>query len=83
MSPFLDSPTIRPLYDVHNGGPPKGFRCEFGSWTNNTFHNQDGVKACGRVTRTLSGMRTHQYRCHGIKQQLRLDFDSVKAIAEK
>jgi len=83
--PFLDSPTIRPLYDVRDGGPPVGFRCmlnahEKRAWAIHWSHKQEH---CNRVTRTLAGMRTHQRIVHGIKPQQELNFDSVQAITDQ
>jgi len=81
--PHLESQTIRPLYDVHDGGPPVGYRCIFGSWTNNTFHKHDGVLGCNRVTRTLAGMRTHQRIVHGIKLQQEFQFECIEATTDQ
>jgi len=79
--PFLDSPTIRPLYDVRDGGPPVGFKCMlvFEPKRKNDLY----YVPCCRVTRTLAGMRTHQRIVHGIKPQQELNFDSVQAIADQ
>jgi len=73
--PFLDSPTIRPLYDVHDGGPPLGFRCM------QLSHNclpPDCHSPCQRVTRTLRGMVQHQRMVHGIKQQQEFNFEAIE-----
>ena len=80
MSPHLDSDTIRPLYDVQDGGPPRGYECRIGSWTNSTFHDQTGVHSCARVTRTLRGMWTHQRIAHGIVPQPNLQFPDSKSL---
>jgi hypothetical protein len=74
--PHLDSSTIRPLYDVHDGGPPVGFRCCLQD-------NSPYTRLCNRVTRTLAGMRSHQRIVHGIKLQQEFQFEPVKALAHK
>jgi len=74
--PFLDSPTIRPLYDVHDGGPPLGFRCKLDTGTN-LRNNGEQDYACNRVTRTLRGMVQHQRIVHGIKQQQEFNFEAL------
>jgi len=76
--PFLDSPTIRPLYDVHDGGPPVGFRCHIPLGTG----YDEAKDRCHRVTRTLAGMRAHQRIVHGIKVQQEFKFDTVQAVAD-
>jgi hypothetical protein len=78
--PFLDSHTIRPLYDVHDGGPPVGFRCCLGGRGDSQTHKL--WTACNRVTRTLAGMRTHQRIVHGIKQQQEFHFETVLPTRE-
>jgi hypothetical protein len=87
VSPFLDSPTIRPLYDVHDGGPPLGFRCQLflgGKATKQPGDNGDGWDCrsgswpCKRVTRTLRGMVQHQRMVHGIKQQQEFNFEALE-----
>lgn len=79
--PHLDSELIRPLYDVRDGGKPKGFRCMLSICCPK---DQQGCIHphwyCERVTRTLSGMRTHQRIVHGIKVQSEFNFNTVKAI---
>lgn len=78
--PFLDSPTIRPLYDVHDGGPPLGFRCMINQCQTSTVtpNNENCSHGkCGRVTRTLRGMVQHQRMIHGIKQQQEFNFESL------
>ena len=80
--PFLDSQTIRPLYDVKDGGPPVGFRCQFRGGHSYDCGHPDCVP-CARVTRTLAGMRSHQRIVHGIKLQQELCFDSVKATVDQ
>ncbi len=86
--PFLDSPIIRPLYDVHAGGQPMGFRCMY---SKNDKEYNDPIKTadmqvslieCSRVTRTLAGMRTHQRIVHGIKQQQEFNFETVLPTRE-
>ena len=78
--PFLDSSTIRPLYDVHDGGPPLGFRCMHGQ----NFEpmppgkNNEFLRICDRVTRTLRGMVQHQRMVHGIKQHTEFNFDTIQ-----
>jgi hypothetical protein len=73
MSPLLDSETIRPLYDVHDGGAPRGFECKFAIL---------GKENCHRVTRTLRGMYLHQNIMHGFKRQLRIDFEEIKSTTK-
>jgi len=64
--PFLDSPTIRPLYDVHNGGPPLGFRCKLDAnqLDMSFIHVDKNGRHCAKVTRTLRGMVQHQRMVH-------------------
>jgi hypothetical protein len=76
--PHLDSDTIRPLYDVHDGGPPKGFECKICLRQPAKFYG----RAHGRVTRTLAGMRTHQRIVHGIKQQEEFNFSGIQGNLE-
>jgi hypothetical protein len=82
--PFLNSQTIRPLYDVHDGGPPLGFRCMC-HWQ--PEQKPDDRKAfaiqCYRVTRTLRGMVQHQRMVHGLKQQQEFNFESIAQTAEQ
>lgn len=88
--PHLDSSTIRPLYDVHDGGPPVGFRCRLSqhdisrNLDKRAFDlEHDAVEyPCGRVTRTLAGMRTHQRIVHGIKLQQEFQFETVLPTRE-
>jgi hypothetical protein len=76
--PFLDSEVIRPIYDVHDGGPPAGYRCCLNGWsTTKVMRVRDLHKPCGRVTRTLAGMRTHQRIVHDFKAQGELDFGNL------
>lgn len=76
MCPFLDSPTIRPLYDVHDGGPPLGFRCQL-HFTVDPWVKDFQVRDCAKVTRTLRGMVQHQRMIHGIRQQQEFDFETI------
>jgi len=82
--PFLDSPTIRPLYDVHNGGPPLGFRCKLDAnqLDNVVYHVDKNGRHCAKVTRTLRGMVQHQRMVHGIKQQAEFNFETVLPTRE-
>jgi hypothetical protein len=73
--PFLDSPTVRPLYDHRAGGPPKAYQCRIRDIRN--MHSD----LCGRIVRTLNGMRAHQRIVHGIKQQQEFNFESVNPTA--
>jgi hypothetical protein len=92
MSPFLDSPTIRPLYDVHDGGPPVGFRCMIFVSEAHAVEPSNGKRNrattacdtnCARVTRTLAGMRAHQRIVHGIKQQQEFQFERIEAAEDQ
>jgi hypothetical protein len=78
--PFLDSQTIRPLYDVHDGGPPVGYRCRL--ITNANGHLLKNGR-CDRVTRTLNGMRSHQRIVHGIRLQQEFQFDRIQATTDQ
>lgn len=88
--PHLDSSIIRPLYDVHDGGPPKGFQCQCSKHDTggNLLKRAIDVKVgggewpCARVTRTLAGMRTHQRIVHGIKIQQEFQFEAVNPTIE-
>ena len=75
VMPFLDSPTIRPLYDVMDGGPPRGYVCQL---RKNEGPNIDYSIECNRVTRTLRGMIAHQRIVHGIRQQQEFNFEEVR-----
>lgn len=79
--PFLDSNTIRPLYDVKDGGPPKGFECQFQGGHGYKCNHPDCIP-CGRVTRTLPGMRAHQRIVHGVKPQTEFQFSDIIATKE-
>lgn len=59
--PFLDSPTIRPLYDVQEGGPPFAFRCML----------------CNLVTKKMGDMRQHQQKKHHITYQEEIHFEEI------
>lgn len=72
--PFLDSNTIRPLYDVHDGGPPRGFRCMIYCYP--LGHKKHGEQ-CYKVTRTLTGMKAHQRIIHGFKSQPGFQFNEI------
>lgn len=72
--PHLDSEYIRPLYDVHEGGKPKGFQCQLGSFETSGF--------CCRVTRTLRGMIAHQRIVHGLRQQGVFDFETIQRTSD-
>ena len=63
--------TIRWLFDLEVGGKPAAFLCllyehPFHKVTPGTFMSKGG---CGKVTRTLSGMKAHQKAVHGFKAQ--------------
>ena len=73
MSPFLDSTTIRPLYDVHEGGAPKAFLCVIFCHT-----IPNGWGYCNNVTRTYKGMIDHLRFKHGITLQEEIAFDEIK-----
>ena len=83
--PFLDSSTIRPLYDVHDGGPPLGFRCWLTPWDSGSRNgdNKNLHTVCGRVTRSLRGMVQHQRMVHGIRQQAEFNFESIAQTNEQ
>jgi hypothetical protein len=68
---FLDSSTIRPLYDVHDGGAPRGFQCQLrASETENLV--------CTKITRTYRGMKMHQRIVHQFKPQGVLSFGRIE-----
>jgi hypothetical protein len=54
------SDVMRALYDVTDGGPPRGFECRLFDYPNTLVLN----RPCGHVTRTERGMRMHQARVH-------------------
>lgn len=57
------------LSDQKLGGPALAFRCTYGSVSRKSFHENDGVIPCKKVTRTLAGMKMHLIRVHGIRFQ--------------
>jgi len=63
----IQSDTIRFLFDVEVGGPPRAFECKL---VTGLGYSSDLV--CGFVTRTLSGMRQHQDRVHDFRPQKKL-----------
>lgn len=82
---MLDSDIIRPLYDVHDGGPPKGFQCQLcscGGLKGRTCILTTNHNWCLRVTRTYRGMVAHQRIVHGFKQQGELNFEEVRPTTE-
>lgn len=78
--PFLDSDLIRPLYDVHDGGPPRGYQCLVSCPCGQILvPKYDHVHGdCLRVTRTLRGMISHQRIVHGITQQPEFNYFGVE-----
>jgi hypothetical protein len=62
----VNSETIRCLIDALNGGPPRAFECLM----------SEGF--CGKVTRTLSGMKAHQRTVHKFVPQAELFKDQAK-----
>lgn len=76
--PFLDSKTIRPLYDVHDGGPPRAFLCMF--YLNRDCENCD--THCHAVTRTYKGMVDHLKFKHGISLQEEITFEEIRPTTE-
>jgi len=73
---FLDSDTIRPVYDVHDGGPPVGFRCMLQGPTIKEAPSRHWV--CERLFPTMRGMRQHQRLAHKVKPQADLVFGPVR-----
>jgi hypothetical protein len=73
--PFLDSQFIRPLYDVHEGGPPKAFLCV----CNPTLYPGN---RCNAVTRTHKGMVNHCRFKHGVKIQEEFTFEEIRPTTE-
>lgn len=70
--PFLDSKTIRPLYDVHEGGPPKAFLCVYLRFAmSESLH-------CNAVTKTYAGMIHHLRYKHGVVIQPEMAFEEIK-----
>ena len=68
---MIGGQTIRWLYEVDEngkplGGGPSAFKCL--------------IDTCGAVTRTLSGMRTHQRIVHRLKEQEEM-FEEEKQYA--
>lgn len=58
--PFQNDPAIRPLMDIVDGGPPKAWYCLLAG---------DIRDRCGKITKTLDGMRKHQEQVHGYTPQ--------------
>lgn len=76
MSPFLDSVTVRGLYDVQEGGHPYAFRCMLPA-------KADSDNAiCNTVTRTISGMITHHRIVHNMVAQGSIGFPDIKPTKE-
>lgn len=63
----MNSSTIRWLIDAENGGPPRAYECLL---VTGLGYSSDLV--CGKVTRTLSGMRSHQRSVHSFEPQEKL-----------
>ena len=66
--PFKDNPTIRPLYDQVDGGPPAAWKCLL------EMTRSGKKEICGRVCSTLSGIISHQLQFHGIKPQMEIQY---------
>lgn len=82
--PFLDSKTIRPLYDVHDGGKPKAFLCMYVPAFIEVTHCLKPIKVspCDAVTKTYKGMVDHLKFKHGIKLQEEITFEEIRATTE-
>lgn len=65
-----------PLYDNERGGPPRAFRCEQNIYPKESALHRGNSQPCTRVTRTLSGMKSHLRSVHGIVFQLEI-FDAT------
>jgi hypothetical protein len=65
----VNQDTVRWLVDVENGGPPRAFEC--------LLPNETGC--CGKITRTLSGMKAHQRTVHAFVPQADLFKEESKA----
>lgn len=63
----MNSKTVRWLVDVEAGGPPRAFECLLV-----TGLGYSSELVCGKVTRTLSGMRAHQRVVHAFQPQAEL-----------
>ena len=75
--PFLDSETMRPLYDVHEGGPPRAFLCVYLRYAiSEAVH-------CNAVTRTYKGMVDHLKFKHKITLQEEMTFEEITPTTEK
>lgn len=72
----MTSETIRWLVDAADGGPPRAFECKLAD-------GKPSGKACGAVTRTLRGMRSHQRSVHGFRAQKALFEVPVKQAKER
>lgn len=72
---FLDSQVARALYDVHDGGKPRGYECKMVETQG--YANR---RSCARVTRTWRGMVAHLRIVHRFKFQGEFDFASCKPL---
>lgn len=74
----MTSSTIRWLVDAENGGPPRAYECllTMPGFTGNDYEDPEREVekhwVCGKVTRTLSGMRVHQKIIHFFEPQSNL-----------
>jgi len=67
---MVTSETITYLYDPLVSGPPRAYECKIE--TPAVRAGVKGTDTCGMVTRTLSGMRSHQRSVHGFVPQAKL-----------
>lgn len=65
---MIQSETIRFLFDPLVGGPPRAFECRLDVDVEEECPC-GGEQVCGKITKTLRGMRTHQLLVHGFKPQ--------------
>jgi hypothetical protein len=67
---MIQSDIMTYLYDPLVGGPPRAYECKIETPAIRAGVRGSGI--CGAVTRTLSGMRSHQRSVHGFTPQAKL-----------
>lgn len=62
----MNSEVVRWLVDVENGELPRAFECLLQS------QRTSAPEPCGKITRTITGMRCHLIRVHAFSAQDKL-----------
>ena len=67
---MITSDLCRALFDLVDGGKPQAFKCIVR--TAKGYPLSSGDLVCGKIVRTLAGMRAHLRQVHGWKAQAML-----------